>query len=307
MLKRAICQKILLMEFYTLLGQHELIESDWAILENYMDLLEVFYTATNSLLGLYDPTSLLVIENIVNISQKLNYFKQHAGWIELIKIMEIKILKYYREIPVMFSCALNSLFGVDGVENFIEEINNNIDVDLSDSLLNFNTIFTECYNYYDNLYGSRSREDVSQLKTFSSFKNKMLELASRKKMRTTSSSLNELELYAKTQFRDFMFTDELENFDILKWWKGKVNTYPIMAYMVRDLLTIKASTVASESAFDLSGRVLNERRSRLREESLEIYICYKDHLDAMKRKQYISAIEDSSSDMEDEMDAINLN
>ncbi|KAK8951537.1 hypothetical protein KSP39_PZI004753 [Platanthera zijinensis] len=229
--------------------------------------------------------------------------------------MEIKFLKYYREIPIMFSCAaaLNPLFGVDGVENFIEEINNNIDVDLNDSdldnlsFLNFNTIFTQCYNYYDNLYGSWPREDVSQPKTSSSFKNKMLELASRKKARTTSSSLNELGLYTKTQFCDFMSTDELENFDILKWWKGKVNTYPIMAYMARDLLTIQASTVASESAFSLSGRVLNERRSWLSEESLEICICYKDHLDAMKRKQHISAIEDSSSDMEDEMDAINLN
>ncbi|KAK8965717.1 hypothetical protein KSP40_PGU020154 [Platanthera guangdongensis] len=49
-----------------------------------------------------------------------------------------------------------------------------------------------------------------------------------------------------------------------------------MTYMTRDLLTIQASTVASESVFSLSGRVLNERRSRLSEESLEICICYKD-------------------------------
>ena len=40
----------------------------------------------------------------------------------------------------------------------------------------------------------------------------------------------------------------------------------------RDILTVQASTVASESAFSFSGRVLNERRSRLSPQSLEVCI-----------------------------------
>ncbi|KAK8921704.1 hypothetical protein KSP39_PZI020252 [Platanthera zijinensis] len=75
--------------------------------------------------------------------------------------------------------------------------------------------------------------------------------------------------------------------------------------MARDLLTIQASIVVSESAFSLSGRIL-KRRSRLNEESLELYICYKDYLDATKRKPHISALEESSEEIEEEMDNLNL-
>lgn len=214
----------------------------------------------------------------------------------------------------MFSCAaaLNPLLNVEGVENLIDEVNINLtlninydDADDPVSASNFTNFFTQCYNYYNNLYGSRPREEIAQPKTKDSLKNKILDLASRKKART-SSSLDELGLYTKTQFSDFMSSEEIENFDILNWWKGKANTYPVLAYMARDLLTVQASTVASESAFSLSGRVLNERRSRLNEESLEVCICYKDYLDSLKRKQHITALEESSEEIEDEMDALNL-
>ncbi|GJS10604.1 ribonuclease H-like domain, reverse transcriptase, RNA-dependent DNA polymerase [Tanacetum coccineum] len=45
--------------------------------------------------------------------------------------------------------------------------------------------------------------------------------------------------------------------------------FPILSAMARDLLTVQASTVASESAFSISGRIISERRSRLTPESVE--------------------------------------
>ncbi|KAE8675306.1 Ubiquitin-like protein ATG12 [Hibiscus syriacus] len=53
--------------------------------------------------------------------------------------------------------------------------------------------------------------------------------------------------------------------------------FPILAAMARDLLTVQASTVASESAFSVSGRVISQRRSRLSPESVEVCICLKDY------------------------------
>ncbi|KAK8918966.1 hypothetical protein KSP39_PZI022048 [Platanthera zijinensis] len=103
-----------------------------------------------------------------------------------------------------------------------------------------------------------------------------------------------------------MGSKEIENFDILQWWKNKVNTYPVIAFMARDLLIIQPSIIASESTFSLSCRILNERRSRLSDESLEICICYKNHLDAMKRRQHVASIKDSSSEVEDEPSGLNL-
>ncbi|GJT85454.1 putative transcription elongation factor SPT5-like protein 1 [Tanacetum coccineum] len=51
------------------------------------------------------------------------------------------------------------------------------------------------------------------------------------------------------------------NFDIGIVEEGKSNS--ILSAMARDLLTVQASTVASESAFSISGRIISERRSRL--------------------------------------------
>ena len=62
--------------------------------------------------------------------------------------------------------------------------------------------------------------------------------------------------------------------------------------MARDLLSVQASTVASESAFSLSGRVLSIRRTRLSIESLEMCICLKDHLDAVDRIQDETTLEE---------------
>ncbi|GKD41652.1 zinc finger BED domain-containing protein RICESLEEPER 2, partial [Tanacetum coccineum] len=52
-----------------------------------------------------------------------------------------------------------------------------------------------------------------------------------------------------------------------------------------DIISVQASSVASESAFSTSGRVLSIRRTRLTPVSLEMCMCLKDHLDAKNRKQ----------------------
>ncbi|KAK1384602.1 hypothetical protein POM88_022337 [Heracleum sosnowskyi] len=90
-----------------------------------------------------------------------------------------------------------------------------------------------------------------------------------------------------------------EQSDILEFWKTRSCHYPVMAIMARNILTVQASTVASESAFSFSGRILNERRSRLSPSSLEVCICYKDHLDAEERIQDVDSAEDSSSSNEE--------
>nr|GEU71777.1 zinc finger BED domain-containing protein RICESLEEPER 2 [Tanacetum cinerariifolium] len=55
--------------------------------------------------------------------------------------------------------------------------------------------------------------------------------------------------------------------------------------MAMDIISVQASSVASESAFSTSGRVLSIRRTRLTPASLEMCMCLKDHLDAKERKQ----------------------
>ncbi|GJR18556.1 zinc finger BED domain-containing protein RICESLEEPER 2 [Tanacetum coccineum] len=61
--------------------------------------------------------------------------------------------------------------------------------------------------------------------------------------------------------------------------------------MARDLLTVQASMVASESAFSISGRIISERRLRLTPESVEVCVCLKDYLDREDRVQHETSLE----------------
>ena len=78
----------------------------------------------------------------------------------------------------------------------------------------------------------------------------------------------------------------------MNWWKQREPQFPVLAAMARDLLSVQASTVASESAFSTSGRVLSVRRTRLTPLSLEMCICLKDYLDENERIQDVSILEE---------------
>ncbi|GJX74605.1 zinc finger BED domain-containing protein RICESLEEPER 3 [Tanacetum coccineum] len=59
----------------------------------------------------------------------------------------------------------------------------------------------------------------------------------------------------------------------------------VLSRMAMDIISVQASSVAFESAFSTSGRVLPIRRTRLTPASLEMCMCLKDHLDVNERKQ----------------------
>ncbi|GJV77332.1 zinc finger BED domain-containing protein RICESLEEPER 2 [Tanacetum coccineum] len=61
--------------------------------------------------------------------------------------------------------------------------------------------------------------------------------------------------------------------------------FPVLSRMAMNIISVQAYSVASESAFSTSGRVLSIRRTRLTSASLEMCMCLKDNLDAKERKQ----------------------
>jgi len=61
---------------------------------------------------------------------------------------------------------------------------------------------------------------------------------------------------------------DIKNFDILDFWK-KDFKYPILRMISRDFLAIPVSTVASESAFSMGGRVVSPHRLRLHAKTVE--------------------------------------
>nr|GEW75806.1 ankyrin repeat-containing protein [Tanacetum cinerariifolium] len=87
------------------------------------------------------------------------------------------------------------------------------------------------------------------------------------------------------------------NRDILK----KAISISILSIMDQDLLSVQASTVASESSFSLSGRVLSIGRTRLTSASLEMCICLKDHLNAQERIQHTLNLEGDFLEIEEQI------
>lgn len=60
--------------------------------------------------------------------------------------------------------------------------------------------------------------------------------------------------------------------------KGK-SSYPTLALVAKDVLAIQVSTIASESAFSNSGRVIDPFRSSLTPKSVEALICLQNWLE----------------------------
>nr|KAJ0192475.1 hypothetical protein LSAT_V11C800450880 [Lactuca sativa] len=69
-----------------------------------------------------------------------------------------------------------------------------------------------------------------------------------------------------------------DNFDVLSWWYRNSGKYPILSQIAKDILGMPISTVASESAFSTSGRVINKFRSSLTPKTAEALICTQDWL-----------------------------
>nr|GFC09233.1 zinc finger BED domain-containing protein RICESLEEPER 3 [Tanacetum cinerariifolium] len=96
---------------------------------------------------------------------------------------------------------------------------------------------------------------------------------------------SEFERYVNSDFVTHLHPKELATFDVLGFWKENETMFPVLSRMAIDLISVQASSIAYESAFSTSGRVLSIRRTRLTPASLEMCMCLKDHLDAKERKQ----------------------
>ncbi|KAM0888938.1 hypothetical protein ACQ4PT_028030 [Festuca glaucescens] len=74
-------------------------------------------------------------------------------------------------------------------------------------------------------------------------------------------------------------TEDVEmKLDIFAWWKINESRFLVLAHLARDALAIPISSVASESAFSTSGRILDDFRTSLTPFMLEALVCGQDWL-----------------------------
>ncbi|KAM3337888.1 hypothetical protein P3S68_032213 [Capsicum galapagoense] len=91
--------------------------------------------------------------------------------------------------------------------------------------------------------------------------------------RSNVDTRSELDLYL-----DENVLPRTPSFDNLSWWKTNGLKFPTLQMIARDLLAISVSTVASESTFSTSGRLISLHRSRLYPTTLEALMCARTYL-----------------------------
>ena len=163
--------------------------------------------------------------------------------------------------------------------------------------------------YFDKLFGSRALVEVENVRTlcFSLLREYHQKLNSNTEGNdesvtssnsATTGHVSQYDLFISTKKRkkvDFIkselehYLDEdvwtkADGFDVLSWWKLNSPKYPTLACMARDLLAVPASTVASESAFSYSGRLVSPHRSRLHPTTIEALMCAQSWLWAAEMK-----------------------
>ncbi|GJZ19409.1 zinc finger BED domain-containing protein RICESLEEPER 2 [Tanacetum coccineum] len=89
-----------------------------------------------------------------------------------------------------------------------------------------------------------------------------------------------------------------EDFDILTWWKINSPRFPIVSRMAKDILCIQVSTVASESAFSASSRVLDPYKNSLAPNIVEALVCTQDWICTSSRNITMDTLEDLMKDDE---------
>ena len=109
-------------------------------------------------------------------------------------------------------------------------------------------------------------------------------------------SKSELDRYLLESSKD----PDVEDFDILMWWKMNSSRYRVLFQIAHDVLAIPVSIVASESAFSTGGRVLDSFRSSLSPNTVEALICTQNWLKDAKKKRPIKLREcmDNVEDMD---------
>ena len=172
---------------------------------------------------------------------------------------------------------------------------------MDDDYVNVNLIVTEITTIFHSLceeflqaYGpslninmsSRSSSQSSQSTQRSRGFNLLARTGKSRRTSGTSSSsspaFSEAEVYLNT---DFVFLDTDGDLDILQWWKDHEKNLPILSIIAKQIFGTPASTVAVEQEFSAGGNILDETRSRMTPQSIEIQVCTADWGLAKLRQQ----------------------
>ncbi|KAG5560343.1 hypothetical protein RHGRI_003592 [Rhododendron griersonianum] len=260
-------------------------EREWGFAKDVCQKLKIFFKVTELFSGTKYPTTNQCFPNICEIRLELRDWLQSENQVirEMAKRMVEKFDKYWSVVHgvVGVSAVLDPRYKINVLEFYFK--------------LLFPTTYKEevekvralCYKLLKEYQCPSSMMEgigdsssqLSSIEEESLSKYDVYMLRESKRSRTIDTAKLELDHYLSEAA-----LPKSAGFDVLNWWKSHQPKYPILQAMARDLLAIPVSTVASESAFSTSGRLVSPHRSRLHPDTMEALMCAQSWLWANEMK-----------------------
>ncbi|KAI3988219.1 hypothetical protein MKX01_012008 [Papaver californicum] len=314
MLKDVIPYRQVLSAFLTDMAYaHAITDSDWEHAELLCAFLKPFYDATNFFSGIHYVTSNSVLQYLYEIGMVFKNNRDNPFFKATIAAMEEKFVKYRGNTPILFGLGsiLDPCLNLRGVETTLSDIEEcfgtsaySIQCHGDQSRLmdaKMKSLFAE---YMNILHGKQVNTISSGPPTSTSNLGTSvgpMHSGSSAEGSSTSSGgsfwaarrlhkRDPLATSSEELKRDYAEPEpalnDIENFDVLDWWKSNEKRYPVLSCIARDVLAVQASTVASESAFSLGNRILGDYRSNLTPDMLECSVILKDWWKADMKEIY---------------------
>ncbi|KAL3631876.1 hypothetical protein CASFOL_024860 [Castilleja foliolosa] len=290
MLPRCLKYKDVLDEFIEIHYPDEEIitKMDWEIASVFTRFLDVFYEAVDFVSTNYYPSSSGILLRLVNIAKLFSEYRGSVVFSEKISVMEEKFLEHYEKIPDLYCLAaiMDPRIKLSGCECLMESFYQCTDskkINFEQERMNVSELLREMYNHYASMY--RQTQQSKKSSSCSNTGGFAWSLIGQKKQKTGGLDFDELEFYLKSPYK----FEDIEGFDILKWWCYQESVYPVLASMARDLFTTPVSTLAPDCAFDINPeRKIRDRSYRMGgsgQKTIKMYACLKDWFTAERRAQ----------------------
>ena len=95
-------------------------------------------------------------------------------------------------------------------------------------------------------------------------------------IRNVESSIEQVKSELDVYLEEGVYICGDSNFDVLEWWKMNALKFKLLSKMACDFLPIPITTVASEYAFSVGGRVIDPYRASLEANTIQVLLCSED-------------------------------
>ncbi|KAM2857619.1 hypothetical protein PS2_001838 [Malus domestica] len=266
---------------------------DWSEAGIFASFLRPFYEVTLKVCCSNTPTIHTTFGDLFKIKSLILENKDNEFLSMISKLMQEKYDKYWGSIEdinqyVFVALVLDPRHKLEKVVDYYEILYGEEDEEKVEIATNaVKDLLFDLYKIHEELSfdaqqstssGGSSQSATTSgdpLSSMTEIERKLKEKSEMRKAKRARIVHNDLDRYLS----DPNEGEEEANFDILNWWRvNGLSKYPILARVAKEILAIPVSTIASESSFSTSGRIIDPYRSSLSPKMVEALICTQNWL-----------------------------